>query len=184
MENYIIALIPVVFMGIALYLSTSKLFLLKEQNRLYQEFVKNTPFKKFLKILGKTSIKAIDLPMRLMLEKYFSKALTNVNLHLIPKFLIDIKNSKHAEVLQKEFAVAVVGFENILGLSLTMVDKDGMVVICQFIDGYLPEESRKLQYECATRQLEYNLENKYYDHPLDFKKEIKDQIAEFSEKAK
>lgn len=134
--------------------------------------------------MGKTSIKAIDLPMRLMLEKYFSKALTNVNLHLIPKFLIDIKNSKHAEVLQKEFAVAVVGFENILGLSLTMVDKDGMVVICQFIDGYLPEESRKLQYECAARQLEHNLENKYYDHPLDFKKEIKDRIAEFTEKAK
>ncbi len=184
MENYIIALIPVVFMGIALYLSTSKLFLLKEQNRLYQEFVKNAPFKKFFAILEKTSVKAIDLPIRLMLQKYFAKVLTNVNLHLIPKFLVDIKNSKHAEVLQKEFAVAAVGFETILGLSLTIVEKNEVAIICRFIDEYLPEESRRLQYECAVRQLEYNLENKYYDHPLDFKKEIKDQITEFSEKAK
>lgn len=158
--------------------------ILKEQNRLYQGFVKNTSFKEFVSILETTSLKTIDQPMRLMLRKYLAKAFTSINFHLVPKMLSDIRNSKHAEVLHKELSVAIVELGNILGLSLVMADKDGAEAICYFIDGFLPDEVRKIQYEIASNQLEEKLILRYYDHPLDFKKEIKDRIMEFSEKAK
>jgi len=187
MNSVTILLISALFFSfiviIVLVVRNSSLVL---KNKLYQEFVRRTPVKKFIVILDKVSDKSLDSDIMLMLQKYFELVLRKLDKSKVLSLLADLNKSKHSDTLKKSLINAIENSNySVFGLALAISinNHDDESTIKSFL-ATLSEEQRKEEYKTAFNFLKEDYDRRVWDYPLEFRRPVELAMKEFEEKSK
>lgn len=153
-----------------------------EKIMLYGEFTRNSPVKRFFRIIGTVSPEIFNPNIKFMLVKYFGKVFINLDASMMAMLITDVKTANNSIFLNQFFIIAVENDTlNLLGEALFISIRDYNInnqndIINDFLEELSPETKKAqiiVAIESMTQYLSRELGDQLsYEYRQDMEQEL------------